>query len=283
MSFMLENLPSGLRLPARKFKVDELLELAHAHHRNDADGGLSRVVERCLETIEDPGAYKTFRSGHRVDINRMLTGDMMVGARDIRVESIGPEYPGFRPKCSTCDRQQPEMTVDLTEFDVRPLPEESKKILLEGDGIFQTKIPSTGQTVKYKLSTVDQSSRVIKLKQSWQKRLLKNNDPFAKLIMGALPLDFLLAQVQTVEGEDIERDPIKKCEWARNLDLGDFYALEQAMRDADCGLDATVEFECDLNGCRAHNEAAVPLAGEFFRPRPRPKKTQTAEERGDQD
>lgn len=257
--------PTGLVLSARRFLMADRLELAHAFSKNEADGGLGRVIARCTEQIVNPGPYPTFRTGNALDIPRLVEGDLMYAAFKIRVDSMGPMHD-FKAKCSECDRPQPEtMQVNVNDFSMIPLSEEAREKLRKGES-FETRVPSTQQLVRFKHATCDQASRLVKIKQNWQRKLQMRKDFLAERIMRPQEFDFLLKRVSFIEGLDIDADVVEKCDWALSLEWGDFFALEKVFTESLCGVDTTIKFVCALNGCGADNEVEIPLDSTFFRP-----------------
>lgn len=260
--------PSGLRFTARRFKVKELGELARAAEANANDGGLANILSACWEDVVEPGpAYPNLASGIRLDWSRVLDGDVTDSLRQIRIATLGPVYP-FHARCKHCGRQQPApLDVSLSDWEVKPYPEETIRAYVSGQPL-STTLPG-GDVVRYAPAVLAQHVKLTGAKKRWAKVLEKTyglKDPRGRVAKKP-EWEFVVRHVTHVSSlGERSKDTNAVIEWAENLDLGDLYALQEAVEASEGGVETGVHFRCAFDNCDWDQVQQVPFAGAFFRP-----------------
>lgn len=141
-------LPSGLRGIAREISVGEENMLSDPQLARQGRNVQKLFASCWLETL-DPSVYKFDAS---FDPDQLLQGDSLVLLVELRILSHGAQY-GFDVNCPRCKTRIP-WEVNLREFleeNMKALPDESREILLNKDGVFESTFPRTGRDYKFKL------------------------------------------------------------------------------------------------------------------------------------
>lgn len=234
--------PSGLSGVIRGMRSREERILADRQLMKNG-GQMDRLLAACWEETHDAGPY-TF-AGDTVDWGLVLQGDRFFALLQLRALTYGPEY-AFAVHCqnSAC-RARIEWELDLTALPVRPLLDESRAALVDGNRIATT-IPGSGERVWFRLLTGADERRLHTLRRT----------------AGDRPLTTLLAY-RIVEIEGVE--PRAKKEFLDDLPLGDACALLDRFDEADCGVETSIEIECPE--CFAQQALDLPFGPEFFLPR----------------
>jgi hypothetical protein len=261
--------PSGLTFGVRTMAVTELMAAAEAYQANDADAGLTRIINQCWEELEDPGPYK-LQTGARPDWNKILDGDVVVATMKMREAALGPMVP-MNFTCEGCGRRQDvPIDVDLRTFTIKPVPENTLKAVREGKPLIATMLD--GSKVHYHPNFIGQLARLAVAKKQRQKKL-----PPAKLkgSLRAQPYDFLIKQPTYVEALGGKADDmLARFEWAETMPLPEYYNLQEQMAAAEGGVDLSVDATCQHPNCEHEQEnLTLPLHGAFWR-KAKPKATE---------
>lgn len=259
--------PSGFAFMARKFQLSELRELSEAAENRDLDGGLSRILGAVWLDLVDPGPYSLQPGTKPSNWDAVLEGDALVALRKIRVESIGKTLE-FNFACEHCGKKQEDpLLVDLAELKELPYSEEALS-LARSKGTFELQL--TEGKASFRLPTIGGHRRVLELKTQYKLALKRHGDPRAARATRPQPFDFILQCLATSEalGENI-RNATSLMDWVGKLELGDFYAIKEALEERAGGLDTTLKNvicgHCDWE----QDGLNLPLDGAFWA---RPKK-----------
>jgi len=249
-------LPSGLRGIIRELGIPEENMLSDKKLAKSGKS-LHKVLQSCWVETLDPGIYDF--GGGAFDVLKLLQGDGLVLLVKLRIESYGPEFL-FDVNCPRCGHKIP-WELDLNEYlekYTKILPETSKEILLNKNGIFEMGLPKCGKTVHYRLLT---------LKDELQFPELRRN-AFDKMSSTLLNL-----VIKEIDGIKMKRlflglDPFpEKWEGPKEiLSSSDASFFRDAKEDIDCGLMTQFEIECIDDG-----EVAVelPFHDNFLLPKTR--------------
>lgn len=154
----LVTLPSGLSGEIREISIVE--ENLLANQKLVRSGrNVQEVFKACWVRTEDPSIYK-FDNG-AIDPDQLLQGDSLALLVRLRMETqtdleTGKPLPyDFDVNCpvKTC-KAKIQWTIDLEDFlatNSKPLPEESKRVILEEGGVFQSTFPKCGLDYRFKL------------------------------------------------------------------------------------------------------------------------------------
>lgn len=248
-------LPSGLVGDVRKIKGVEIANIAEsADGGGPADGGFSSLLSGCWVETLDAGPYSFVAPGTtKPDWSRILKGDLLVGIVHLRQISLtdGDEFD-FDAHCEECRKKIP-WTVKLSELPMKTLPEASAEKVKAGVS-FETIV--AGRTLKYQLQTLAQEEPVLKLmKQMSRKR--------------ATIVDILLGQTTFVEG--VKPDLRARWSFLSQLSMGELFDLQSEMAANDCGLDTSINVQCQNRDCLWEQAVHLPLLNRrFFSPKKRP-------------
>jgi hypothetical protein len=240
--------PSGLSGRIRGLKVREERILAD---RKLARSGsqVDELLKACwLETLE-VGPYG-FPLESPVNWDKVLVGDRFFALLKIRVLTYGPDYAFTltceRPAC----RSNIDWELSLDDLPVRLLNDSLREAFLGGNRL-ETRLPDAGCTVWFKLMTGADERRLS------QQR--KGNDK----VLSAL----VAARVVEVEGVE-ER---KRRAFLEDLSMRDANHLLEAFDEHDCGVETSLEVECQA--CGAQMQVELPFDRTFLMPASRRKRT----------
>lgn len=250
--------PSGFSFEARKWRLKDMETLAErAEQAGAGDDLLVDIVrEQWVRTV-DPGPYAFVTEGtSSVEWDRILKPDILWSLFRVRVGSW-PSYPErgitsehyqFDVKCSNCKpaRLFPQM-VQLGALKIRPLPEESKTVLMSGRPF---EVPAVdGRKVLFHLPTLQQDREL----NVFLKRLKRAGK--------AKPSEMLAVQTVSVAGLK-SQDLASRIRYFAQLELPDFIHLRDAMSRAGCNIITRIDATCDV--CGFVLEQKLPLRSSFF-------------------
>jgi hypothetical protein len=209
-------------------------------------GQLDELLAACWEETADAGPY-TFEAD-RPDWSKVLLGDRFYALIRVRCATYGPDY-GFSVICSDprC-RARIDWEVDLRELPVRILPEESRKLFLEGNR-FPTLLPEANRHVTFRLLVGEDERRLPNLRRQAADRILSAS------------LGYRITSIEGVEPKD-------KKKFLEDLSLRDAAYLAAEFERVDCGIETSFEIECPT--CFAVQRVELPFEADFLMPRRAP-------------
>lgn len=263
---MLLDLPSGLSLEARKIKGHELAAMAE---RAEAAGAteLTDVLRGCFLGVIDPGPYPDLKAGAAApNWMQVLKGDVLVAIFKLRRASIpdGDNYL-FHVRCEECGHRYDWEIASLAEdLPVKPLPEESKRVLAQR-GRFESQTLS-GVTVTHRLMTPSDDKPMKDFL-----RQIKRKNPGV--------LERLANLSVTIDGvQGAERDVMKRWNFFKGLDLGELNDLREKFEAIEGGIDLEIRTRCHgVDGCGWEQDLILPLRQTFFSPRKKAPSEKAAE------
>ena len=233
--------PSGLTGRIRGMKVRE--ERILTDRKLAKSGGQTEhLLAACWEETLDPGPYDF--GGRSIDWGKVLQGDRFFTLIRTREATYGPEY-AFTVNCPTevC-RARIDWELNLSDLRVRSLSEESRASFLAGNR-FETRLPDAGSKVGFKLFTGADERKLPQLK-----RLA--GDRFMSAVLALRVLD--------IEGVE----PRAQRAFIEELTMRDADFLVDEFDRVDCGVDTTIEIECQE--CFGTAEVELPFGPTFFMP-----------------
>jgi hypothetical protein len=239
--------PSGLQGEIRGFKVKEANLLADRASLKRGTA-LDSVLAGCwLQTI-DSGPYPWLEAGKPVDWSKALVCDRFYTLMRIRAETFGEEY-AFKLQCAnTSCNERFEWELALSDLPVKPLPEESRAIILAGDNRFETTL-SDGRKCWFSLQTGANEIAAASALRTSSSRIL---------------LTALAHRIQEVEGIP-KGMPISK--YLEELDMRDILNLLALFDEVDGGIETDIDVECTV--CGTEQGVSLPFGADFFLPRPK--------------
>ena len=246
--------PSGLSGRVRGMKVRE--ERILTDRKLAKSGGQSEaLLAACWEETVDSGPYDF--GDKTIDWGKVLQGDRFFALLRIREATYGPEY-SFSVNCpNDACRARIDWELNLSDLHVRMLSEESRTAFLAGNR-FEARLPDAGRRVKFKLFTGADERKLPQLKRM-------AGDRFMAAVLGLRILDI----------ENVE--PKEKHRFIEDLSMRDADFLVDAIDRVDCGVDTTLDVECQE--CFGTAEVELPFDRTFFMPA----KERTARKRGHTD
>lgn len=163
----------------------------------------------------------------------------------LRTKSFGPEY-SFKWRCRCTAWQQATVNVveEMNEKAGTPDLKEPIEITLS-DCTVQARF----------LRGVDEET-VMRNSKRMQMQSQDNQDPSY--------LHRLAMQLVSRDGEEF-KNQIERLRFVENISASDLLALEDAVTEAETGIDTRLYLDCAT--CGTTNELGMPLTAEFFRPR----------------
>ena len=161
--------PSGLTGRVRGLKVRE--ERILADRKLAKQGGqMDELLSSCWEETLDAGPYEV-PGDAKLDWGKVLQGDRFFALLMVRALTYGPNY-AFAVGCQNAAcRARVEWEVNLTEFPVRQLSDESRAAFLDGNR-FETTLPDAGVRLRFKLLTGHDERKLPALQRASQDRVL---------------------------------------------------------------------------------------------------------------
>lgn len=219
--------------------------------------GLTRVLAACWVDTADPGIYSLGPSG-QLNWDDILIGDRLFALVSIR-RAMYPEKYAFKVTCQEMACRKPiEWQIDLADLPVKKLPTASALALREGRNEFPHTIAS-GQVVKFHLLT----GKLQAAGQSKLQSLMRRYDRYDR------PSDLILSlatRITHVDGVDAGNTG-ELVNWLEDLGAEEHRAMIRAFDAADCGIDTTIEIECQAGDCMATQAVELPFGRDFLMPR----------------
>jgi len=216
---------------------------------------VQEIFKNCWLRTEDPSIYN-FENG-KIDPDQLLQGDSLTLLVELRIESHGEHYE-FDVNCPrrACGLLIP-WDVNLREYlkiNTKKLPEESRAVLMEKDGVFESVFPKCGRPYKFKL-----------LRGKDERRFPAIRRKDAKRLSSAL-IDLSLLSVEGITNKraflKIEKYP-KDAEEKPTLGSADANWFRQYSDKVNCGLETSFEVECPDCG---EVKVELPFLEEFLVP-----------------
>ncbi|MCC6642358.1 MAG: hypothetical protein IT386_14455 [Deltaproteobacteria bacterium] len=233
--------PSGLAGTIRGLKVREERILADRKLAK-SNSIVDELLRACWEETTDAGPYVF--PDCKVDWDLVLQGDRFHSLLEIRALTYGPEY-AFAVTCreDAC-RARIEWELDLRQLPTRGLSDESRAAFLSGNR-FETRLPDAGKRVWFRLLTGADERKLPAIRKNAADRMLSA---------------MLAFRVVEVEGVD-ERE---RRRFLEDVTMRDADFLVDEFDRVDCGVDTTIEIECQE--CFARQEVQLPFDQTFFMP-----------------
>jgi hypothetical protein len=240
------TLPSGMRGTIRSLRGKEINLFANMSNAKANATTLKILTNVWQETHEDGACYE-FAEG--VEWGKVLQCDRFTALLYARVATWGAEY-SFRLHCGSC-RKRYDWSLDLTELEMKPLPEASVETFKAGNKFATTVLDEAGESrrVAFQLLTPKLEAKI---------------EQAANLSTAERVTAALAQRIVTVEGLDEGKGAIKA--WLNDLPMGSMYDLIESLDEHDGGIETEIEVECPH--CGAGEEIDLPLdRREFWSPR----------------
>lgn len=234
------TLPSGLSGEIRELTVVE--ENVLADRKLVRSGrNVQKIFRDCWLRTEDQAIYN-FEDGV-LDPDQLLQGDSLTMLVYLRMETqtdpeTGKPLPyDFDVNCSRCGGRIP-WTIEFKDFlktNAKPLPKESKRIILEESGVFKSVFPKCGKAYKFRLLTGKDERLFPAIRRRDSGRLS------SKLIELSLIEVDGISNLRAFLGldqypKDAEERPI--------LSSADANWFRRHSDEVNCGLETTFDIEC---------------------------------------
>jgi|OM-RGC.v1.011896388 hypothetical protein len=229
--------PSGLKGVLKKPKVRTLNDMRKIAARQGQAQSFTHLLESCWAKTLEKGVYRF--EGDEVPWRDVLTGDRYYLILGIRKVLYGPNYQ-FPVRCKGCTKKF-GWVLPLDELEVTPLPDESKKVFMSEEKLFERKTEG-GMPFRFKLSTG---------RTEEEKR-----DEEEQIVRYLMPRLFSLGDVTNRK---------KLEETLLDLDLDVFDDILAQVRGADCGVETEIEVQCDH--CNAYSSVTLPFDRKYFFPK----------------
>lgn len=249
MSALEIECPSGLIVKARELIVEDedLLSDPKALKRGTATTDLLNAI-----TIEcvNPGPYN-FKDGN-LNWRKVLQGDRLATILKVRIETFGVEY-SYRTRCAKC-KSRHVIQIDLNDLELQKLPETSLGHARDARETLSTVLPKCGKRVEFILLRGSDDAAMAKLQ--------KQNK-------NAQSSSYLRYRIRGIEG-------VNEPDWKsflKKLSMRDSSFLRQAFEKADCGVNQSIEVDC--NECDHWWIDEVAFTADFLFPKYQEKNTTT--------
>jgi hypothetical protein len=212
-----------------------------------------KVLASVWEETEAVGEVYDFPD-NEIDWSHVLLCDRFTALLYARVATWGAEY-SFRQQCGACRRRY-TWELDITELEIKPLPQTSIAAYKEGNRFTTTVLDDSGEARKviFQLVTPKLESKIVQA---------------ADIAVSDRVTASLAQRIVSVEGLDPGKGAIKA--WLNDLDMGSLYDLLQELDAYDGGIETEIEIECPH--CGEREELELPLdRSEFWNPR-KPKRS----------
>ena len=250
----LVTLPTSLSGEIREIDIGD--ENALADRRLVRSGrNVQEIFKNCWLSTADPGIYR-FENG-KLDPDQLLQGDSLTLLVELRIESHGSRYE-FDVNCPRrgCGLLIP-WELDLREYleiNAKKLPDESRIILTEKDGIFESVFPKCGRAYKFKLLRGKDERRFPVIRRKDAKRL------------SSTLVDLSLLSVEGITNKRaflmLDKYP-KDAEERPTLSSSDANWFRRHSDEVNCGLETSFEVECADCG---EVKVELPFLDEFLLP-----------------
>ncbi|HUT26018.1 MAG TPA: hypothetical protein VM492_16910 [Sumerlaeia bacterium] len=247
---LLIECPSGLKGEMRGLTVaeEDLILQFSSGGKAKTDEAFKKLLSRCWVRTVDVGPYSNMTPEQPLDVDEILVCDTFYMMLQLRVLSYGNELD-VRSQCPNGHGW--EATIDLAGIKVYDLPQDSRDRLAKGIP-FETTLPVTGRTVKYKLLFYGDEVAAIKNLKSGRDDV--STETLRLRIVEISGFD-PQTHVDTETGLDIRN-------FIRSLPVADSSAIRDAMDDVDGGVETEYEAICDQ--CDALSMVSIEQAVNFF-------------------
>ena len=245
------TLSSGMVVDVRGMRLGDQAAFGTALDEQGLAGAFTTILAACTERVVDPGPFPGVVDGDgNVDWSKAYSGDRLEAMLAVRMESYpdGNHYP-IKVRCAACGSKAAE---EEHVIDLRAIP--------EGDLLHVSLSPDVCERVAANVPpiacTVDgkRVSVLLPTGQTEAKAEALANGPDADI----MTLRMQIAEVADVHANDVHR-------WLSDLAISDFEVLEDAIDEAQGGVDVLVDLACKRAGHPL--QVAVPFGAEFWRPR----------------
>lgn len=255
------TLPSGLAGEIRGLKGREAQSLADPTLTRNGQS-MEMMLRSCFLSVTDPGIYKV-QPGEKPKWTDVLLGDRFQALIDIRIATWGSTYE-FSVQCESC-KEKYEWELALQDLPRKPFPEATIAQLSNGGKNSFTCDGPDNSTVTFKLANGADEALITKLRR-------QNNGRW-----GAV--DALTVQILNVEGvaaivpnaQTGQASAKAMRAWLEELDWKPLRDLQDAMQEADGGIETNIETACPY--CQWEQEIQLPFGGAFFFPKRKKKVT----------
>lgn len=234
-------LPSGLAGFIRELGIEEENVLTNPKLTRSGKG-LHRVFKNCWIETTNPGIYDFGDKGF--EPMKLLQGDGVVLLVNLRILSYGAEFV-FDINCPICGDKIP-WELDLREYleeNIRPLPEKSKEIIREKQGLFDCVLPKSNRKMDFHLLTLKEELQFPRVRRDSADK------------MSSAVLDLSIVRIEGAENDKARRvflglDPIPdKWDGSREVIVSaDANYFRQELEEVNCGLETTFGVECPMHG-----------------------------------
>lgn len=248
--------PSGLRVQLRKLKAKAIGAAfsgvgARKGKRTKPSARLDPLLDFAVEAIIDQGPYRWGSSG-RPNWQEVLSGDRAYILLKAREKTFGSRYD-FQTQCGmVACRAQIAWQVELSELEIKALPESSKEKLINKEP-FEFMLPD-GTVLYFGLGTGQTEGRAPR---------------DADIITASV-----MSRVQKIGDTSLMNKMISIVE---ELDADVLDELFAEMEASDCGVESSIEVVCDE--CGGATTIELPFDRSFFMPRTTARKSLSSNER----
>lgn len=236
----LVTLPSGLSGEIRELTVVE--ENVLADRKLVRSGrNVQNIFKSCWLRTEDQAIY-AFKDG-KLDPDQLLQGDSLALLVYLRMETqtdpeTGDPMPyDFDVNCSRCGGKIP-WTIEFEDFletNAKQLPDESRRIILEEGGVFESVFPKCGRAYKFKLLRGVDERRFPVIRR-------RDSDRLASKLIELSLIDVVgITNKKAFLG--LEKYP-KDAEEKPILSSADANWFRRHSDEVNCGLETSFDIEC---------------------------------------
>lgn len=247
------SLPSGLKVQIRALTLEDDSVI---FENNDPEALYFEVclgmLDACTLKVLDEGPYQGVVVDGKINWRKALLGDVMAAFFGLRIVSYakGKDYP-LDFTCPFCgeyvhweaDLRTIENGGDIIDY---PLDAEVAELIAAGR---HPCVEIDEHVIDFRLQTVEDFLYVQKLPSASKKEIRA--------------LSFIRRMVDII-GPSI-KNPNDRGRWLRHMDNNQAMILQDAMSDADPGVDSSVDVTCP--GCHKESEVTIPFDQYFFIPR----------------
>jgi len=230
--------PSGMVCTVRGLKTKEADILANASGAKKMPAMINKLLTAAVETVEDHGPYSA-----PLDWDRVLVGDRTYLLLQIRKATLGAEYL-FKAQCGAggCNNRF-EWEVNLDDMPVSSLTD-AQRAAYKNANRYETALLD-GTPVFFNLPVGADEKRALALKSQHRDSLV------------SLSLRMRIEEIQGVNKNDMRK-------YIEEMPLGVANDLIGKFDEVDCGVETTIEIEC--NECYALSDVTLPFDQNFFFP-----------------
>ena len=265
--------PTGLSFDGRHWEVGDLADLGRAAQEEaeekdprgfkrpnpDGDNLIVSLLKLADKGVSDPGPYKGFTVGQKVDWEQVTVQDIYAAALAVRIKT--KRIMEIRPQCGGCGKLPPEPRgIPLDEIKVYEASEEGLEVIQSGNsaikmyGQYGEHISEGGEEPPY----VTVALKPIRGKDMKTLDRLQEQDRFNvlewQIVCGIEWIQ--LHGKEAVSGNTPIMSIFKHFSW----DLRD--AVDADQEELFGGPDAIVDWVCER--CKTEQEEYLPLDRRFF-------------------